>query len=119
MTVTYVDPTTGTLKLQQIGAGTSALTELTTAFRAFPFNKANDTPLPVPRRPVTGSPPKFSEDGNWYRAKVRRNDREKRGPPRWSTSTSETPSLCRGPSSRPLTQPQFSGQTLRPRPSMP
>ncbi|KAL4979497.1 hypothetical protein BDW66DRAFT_127574 [Aspergillus desertorum] len=75
--VTYVDPTTARIKLQQIGTGTAALTELMSAFRSFHINKSNDTPLPGPPRAGDFVSAKFSEDGEWYRAKIRRNDREK------------------------------------------
>ncbi|KAB8076479.1 hypothetical protein BDV29DRAFT_86375 [Aspergillus leporis] len=75
--VTYVDASTGRLKIQQIGTGTSALTELMNAFRSFHLNKSNDTPLPGPPKAGDFVSAKFSEDGEWYRAKVRRNDREK------------------------------------------
>lgn len=75
--VTYVDPTTARIKLQQIGAGTSALTELMSAFRSFHINKLNDTSLPGPPKAGDFVAAKFTEDGEWYRAKIRRNDREK------------------------------------------
>ncbi|KAJ5575712.1 Transcription factor [Penicillium sp. DV-2018c] len=111
--VTYIDPATAKLKLQQIGAGTSALTELMSAFRSFHINKANDTPLPGPPKAGDWVAAKFTEDGNWYRAKIRRNDREK--------EQAEVVYLDYGNSEtlpwaalRPLTQPQFSSQTLRP-----
>ncbi|KAL5052019.1 hypothetical protein BDW71DRAFT_193502 [Aspergillus fruticulosus] len=75
--VTYVDPTTARVKLQQIGTGTSALTELMSAFRSFHINNSNDTPLPGPPKAGDFVAAKFTEDGEWYRAKIRRNDREK------------------------------------------
>ncbi|KAI9375758.1 hypothetical protein BJX61DRAFT_78233 [Aspergillus egyptiacus] len=111
--VTYVDPATARLKLQQIGTGTSALTELMSAFRSFHLNKANDTPLPGPPKAGDFVAAKFSEDGEWYRAKVRRNDREKQ--------QAEVVYIDFGNSEvlpwsrlRPLNQPQFSVQKLRP-----
>jgi staphylococcal nuclease domain-containing protein 1 len=111
--VTYIDPASAKLKLQQIGTGTSALTELMSAFRSFHINKANDTPLPGPPKAGDWVAAQFTEDGNWYRAKVRRNDREK--------EQAEVVYLDYGNSEslpwaalRPLTQPQFSSQTLRP-----
>ncbi|KAJ5981210.1 hypothetical protein N7499_001777 [Penicillium canescens] len=111
--VTYVDPATAKLKIQQIGTGTNALTELMSAFRAFHINKANDTPLPGPPKAGDWVAAQFTEDGNWYRAKVRRNDRE--------NETAEVVYIDFGNSEslpwaklRPLTQPQFSGQALRP-----
>ncbi|KAL2802916.1 hypothetical protein BJX63DRAFT_440506 [Aspergillus granulosus] len=111
--VTYVDPATARVKLQQIGTGTSALTELMSAFRSFHLNKSNDTPLPGPPKAGDFVAAKFTEDGEWYRAKVRRNDREKQ--------QAEVVYIDFGNSEvlpwsrlRPLSQPQFSVQKLRP-----
>ncbi|KAJ5280379.1 hypothetical protein N7478_005751 [Penicillium angulare] len=111
--VTYIDPESARIKIQQIGNGTSALTELMSAFRSFHLSKANDTPLPGPPKAGDWVAAQFSEDGNWYRGKVRRNDREKQ--------TAEVVYVDFGNSEtlpwsdlRPLTQPQFSGQKLRP-----
>ncbi|KAA8647033.1 hypothetical protein EYZ11_005272 [Aspergillus tanneri] len=111
--VTYVDPATARVKLQQIGTGTSALTELMNAFRSFHLNKANDTALPGPPKAGEFVAAKFTEDNEWYRAKVRRNDREKQ--------QAEVLYIDFGNSEvlpwsrlRPLTQPQFSVQKLRP-----
>ena len=110
--VTYVDPSTCKLKLQQVGSGTSALTELMSAFRSFHINKANDTPLPGPPKAGDFVAARFTEDNEWYRAKVRRNDREKQ--------QAEVLYIDFGNSEvvpwsrlRPLTQPQFSVQKLR------
>ncbi|EAW12705.1 putative transcription factor (Snd1/p100) [Aspergillus clavatus NRRL 1] len=110
--VTYVDPTSARIKIQQIGTGTSALTELMSAFRSFHLNKANDTPLPGPPKAGEYVAAKFSEDGDWYRARVRRNDREKQ--------QAEVLYIDYGNSEvlpwsrlRPLSQPQFSVQKLR------
>ncbi|KAL3475140.1 hypothetical protein BJX99DRAFT_230310 [Aspergillus californicus] len=111
--VTYVDPATARVKIQQIGTGTSALTELMSAFRSFHINKANDTPLPGPPKAGDLVAAKFTEDGEWYRAKIRRNDREKQ--------QAEVVYIDFGNSEvlpwsrlRPLSQPQFSTQKLRP-----
>ncbi|KAF4280646.1 hypothetical protein KXX16_001899 [Aspergillus fumigatus] len=110
--VTYVDPASGKIKIQQIGTGTSALTELMSAFRSFHLNKANDTPLPGPPKAGDYVAAKFTEDGDWYRARVRRNDREKQ--------QAEVVYIDYGNSEilpwsrlRPLSQPQFSVQKLR------
>ncbi|KAL4866802.1 hypothetical protein BDV12DRAFT_172284 [Aspergillus spectabilis] len=111
--VTYVDPATARVKIQQIGKGTSALTELMSAFRSFHLNKSNDTPLPGPPKAGDFVAAKFTEDGEWYRAKIRRNDREKQ--------QAEVIYIDFGNSEvlpwarlRPLSQPQFSVQKLRP-----
>ncbi|KAJ5381356.1 uncharacterized protein N7496_003784 [Penicillium cataractarum] len=111
--VTHVDPETGRLKLQQIGTGTSALTELMSAFRAFHINKANDTPLPGPPKAGEWVAAQFTEDGNWYRAKVRRNDREKEQAEVVYIDFGNS-EILPWKSLRPLTQPQFSAQKLRP-----
>jgi staphylococcal nuclease domain-containing protein 1 len=83
------------------------------AFRAFHINKANDTTLPGPPKAGEWVAAQFTEDGNWYRAKVRRNDREK--------EQAEIVYIDFGNSEiqpwknlRPLNQPQFSAQKLRP-----
>ncbi|KAL4931721.1 putative transcription factor (Snd1/p100) [Aspergillus undulatus] len=76
--VTHVDPTNARLKIQELGKSTTgALEEMMSAFRSFHLNKANDTPLPGPPKAGDFVAAKFTEDGEWYRAKVRRNDREK------------------------------------------
>ncbi|KAJ5360728.1 RNA-induced silencing complex nuclease component Tudor-SN [Penicillium concentricum] len=111
--VTYIDPTSAKLKLQQIGTGTNALTELMSAFRKFHINKANDTPLPGPPKAGDWVAAQFTEDGDWYRAKVRRNDREKEQAEVVYVDYGNSEVLPWA-SLRPLTQPQFSGQTLRP-----
>ncbi|PWY90819.1 hypothetical protein BO70DRAFT_358277 [Aspergillus heteromorphus CBS 117.55] len=111
--VTYVDPTNARVKIQQIGTGTSALTELMSAFRSFHINKANDTPLPGPPKAGDFVAAKFTEDNEWYRAKVRRNDRD--------NQQAEVLYIDFGNSEvlpwsrlRALSQPQFSVQKLRP-----
>lgn len=113
VTVTFVDPASGKLKLQQIGTGTGALTELMSAFRAFHANKANEALLPGPPKAGEWVAAQFTEDGKWYRAKVRRNDRENK--------QAEVVYIDYGNSEtlpwstlRPLNQPQFSAQKLRP-----
>ncbi|KAJ5134567.1 RNA-induced silencing complex nuclease component Tudor-SN [Penicillium atrosanguineum] len=113
VTVTYVDPASGKLKLQQIGSGTSALTELMSAFRSFHLNKANDTPLPGPPKAGEWVAAQFSEDGDWYRAKVRRNDREKEQAEVVYIDFGNS-EILPWSSLRPLTQPQFTSQALRP-----
>ncbi|KAL4907557.1 hypothetical protein BDW74DRAFT_149423 [Aspergillus multicolor] len=75
--VTHVDPSTGRLKLQKIGESTSArLTKLMDEFRSFHINRSNDT-LPGPPKAGDFVAAKFTEDGGWYRARIRRNDRER------------------------------------------
>ncbi|KAK2811435.1 hypothetical protein FQN50_002058 [Emmonsiellopsis sp. PD_5] len=113
--VTDVDDS-GKLKLQQIGAGTTALTEMMSAFRSFHINKANDAPLPGPPKAGDLVAAKFTEDDEWYRAKIRRNDRDakKADVVYIDYGNSETLPWSR---LRPLSQPQFSVQKLRPQAS--
>ncbi|OJD35090.1 nuclease domain-containing protein 1 [Diplodia corticola] len=73
--VTHVDEDTCRLKLQEVGAGTTALTDLMNAFRSFHLNKSNDRPIEQVKAGDFVSA-KFTEDDEWYRAKIRRNDRE-------------------------------------------
>ena len=109
--VTHIDPTCR-LKIQQIGTGTGALTQLMTSFRSFHLAKANDKPLPAPPKAGDFVAAKFSEDGEWYRAKVRRNERDQK--------QAEVLYVDYGNSEmlpwtrlRPLDQAQFSTQTLK------
>lgn len=113
--ITHIDENCR-LKIQQIGAGTTALTELMNSFRTFHLNKANETPLPGPPKAGDHVAAKFSEDGEWYRAKIRRNDREgkKAEVLYMDYGNSETIPWAR---LRPLSQPQFSTQKLKPQAS--
>ena len=113
--ITHIDETCR-LKIQQIGPGTAALTELMNAFRTFHINKANDIPLPGPPKAGDLVAAKFTEDGEWYRAKIRRNDREgKKAEVLYiDYGNSETIPWAR---LRSLSQPQFSVQKLKPQAS--
>ncbi|KAI9772735.1 MAG: hypothetical protein M1840_000330 [Geoglossum simile] len=110
--VTNVDET-AKLKLQQIGTGTAALTEMMSSFKAFHLNKANSTPLPGPPKAGEVVAAKFSEDGEWYRAKVFRVDREGKQAEvnYFDYGNSEKLPWSR---LRPLNQPQFTVSKLRP-----
>lgn len=74
--ITHIDPTTLRLKLQLVGSGTSSLTTLMSTFRSHHANSANNIPLPTPPKAGDYVSAKFSADGSWYRARIRRNDRE-------------------------------------------
>lgn len=111
--ITNIDLETGRLKLQIIGTGTSALETMMSQFKSFHMNPSNNAPLPGP--PKTGEyvAAKFSEDGQWYRARIRANDRP--------AKEAEIVYVDYGNSEkmpwsklRPLTQPQFSPQKLKP-----
>jgi staphylococcal nuclease domain-containing protein 1 len=73
--VTHIDES-GHLKLQQIGGGTAALDKLMSSFRSFHISSKQSLPGPPKAGDVVAA--KFSADGEWYRAKIRRNDREKK-----------------------------------------
>jgi staphylococcal nuclease domain-containing protein 1 len=73
--VTHVDES-GKLKLQQVGTGTAALTELMSSFRNFHLNPSNNQQLPGPPKAGDWVAAKFTEDNEWYRARIRRNNRE-------------------------------------------
>lgn len=65
----------GKLKIQEIGKGTAALETLMNDFRKFHLDSKNNKALGD--APKTGDfvSAKFSADGQWYRARVRSNDR--------------------------------------------
>lgn len=103
----------GKLKLQIIGTGTSALETLMTQFKSFHLNPSNSAGLPGPPKAGDYVAAKFTEDGQWYRARIRSNDR--------TAKEAEVVYIDYGNSEkipwarlRPLSQPQFSTQKLRP-----
>jgi staphylococcal nuclease domain-containing protein 1 len=110
--VTNVDESVK-LKVQQVGPGTAALTELMESFRKFHLNNANNVPLSGPPKAGDYVAARFTEDNEWYRARIRRNDRE--------AKHADVVYVDYGNSERipwtrlrPLTQPQFSVQSLKP-----
>jgi staphylococcal nuclease domain-containing protein 1 len=110
--VTHVDDT-GRLKLQQVGTGTAALTELMSAFRSFHLNPSNNQGLPNPPKAGDFVAAKFTADNEWYRARIRRNNRE--------AKEAEVVYIDYGNSEvipwsrlRPLSQAQFSHTKLKP-----
>ena len=76
VTVSYVDPATGRLKLQMVGAGKANLESLMKDFANFHISSSNNQPLPQPPKAGDIVSAKFSQDNVWYRARVRRNDRD-------------------------------------------
>ena len=79
--VTHIDPTTLKLKIQLIGTGTGALEDLMTKFRSFhlsPSTASTTSASSLPSPPKVGDlvSAKFSADNTWYRARIRRNDRD-------------------------------------------
>jgi staphylococcal nuclease domain-containing protein 1 len=108
--VTHVDDD-GKLKVQQIGSGTSSLLSLMKSFKQFHISPANSTPLPGPPKVGDVVAAKFTLDDDWYRAKVRRVDRDgqKADVTYIDYGNSETVPWKR---LRPLTQSQFSLEKL-------
>lgn len=74
--VRYIDPDSARLKLQQLGTGATALSELMTSFAAFHLSSAGKQSLSSPPNAGDYVSAKFNEDNTWYRARIRRNDRE-------------------------------------------
>lgn len=113
VTVTYVDPANARLKLQLIGAGKANLDSLMKDFASFHLSPSN-------KETISGAPKagdivsaKFTQDDVWYRARVRRNDRE--------AKTSEVVYIDYGNSEtqpwsalRPLEPTRFGLQKLKP-----
>ncbi|KAI1818519.1 putative transcription factor [Poronia punctata] len=109
--VTNIDAN-GRLKVQEIGKGTSALEIMMNEFKKFHLDSKNSKPLANP--PKTGEyvSAKFSADGQWYRARVRSNDR--------NAKVAEVVYIDYGNSElipwaelRALDQPQFTVQKLK------
>lgn len=110
--VTYIDPATGRLKVQIKGDGQVNLQSLMNEFKSFHISPSNSQALKDPLRAGDIVSAKFTEDGVWYRARVRRNDREKK--------TSEVVYIDYGNSEhqpwsalRPLDQAKFGPQRLK------
>ncbi|KAK3330904.1 hypothetical protein B0H66DRAFT_469854 [Apodospora peruviana] len=72
--ITNVDPA-GKLKIQEVGKGTAALTTLMSEFKKFHSDSKNN--VAVKENPKAGDfvAARFSADGEWYRARIRSNDR--------------------------------------------
>ncbi|KAH8662338.1 hypothetical protein BX600DRAFT_318160 [Xylariales sp. PMI_506] len=110
--VTNID-SNGRLKIQQIGQGTAALETLMNEFKKFHLSPSNNKPLANPPKAGDIVAAKFSADGQWYRAKVRSNDR--------TSKVAEVVYIDYGNSEkiswsslRALDQPQFNTQKLKP-----
>lgn len=109
--VTNID-SNGKLKIQEIGKGTSALEIMMNEFKKFHLDSKNSRPLGGPPKAGEYVAAKFSADGQWYRARIRSNDR--------TAKVSEVVYIDYGNSEqlswsnlRPLDQPQFAVQKLR------
>ncbi len=115
--ITNIEPDPVRLKLQQIGTGTAALTEMMSAFQSFHLNSSSQpsSSMSLPGPPKAGEyvAARFTADKQWYRARVRSNDRDKK--------QAEVVYIDYGNSEklpwndlRLLSQPQFSPQKLKP-----
>ncbi|KAJ9155405.1 hypothetical protein NKR23_g1969 [Pleurostoma richardsiae] len=102
----------GKLKIQEVGKGTAALETMMTEFKRFHLDPKNKTS--VRDNPKAGDlvAAKFSADGQWYRARIRSNDR--------AAKVAEVVYIDYGNTEkipwselRPLDQPQFSTQKLK------
>ncbi|KAI5464084.1 hypothetical protein BGZ63DRAFT_401063 [Mariannaea sp. PMI_226] len=65
----------GKIKIQEIGKGTAALEGLMSDFRKFHLDPKNNKPIKDAPKIGDFVSAKFSADGQWYRARVRSNDR--------------------------------------------
>ncbi|EPS37508.1 hypothetical protein H072_8785 [Dactylellina haptotyla CBS 200.50] len=110
--VTNADET-GRLKVQLVGSGTDQLEKLMADFRIFHSSKSNDTPLSAPPKVGDIIAAKFSEDGSFYRARVRRVDRDAKKADVLYIDYGNSESVP-FTSMRPLTQTQFSTTKLKP-----
>ena len=63
------------LKIQEVGKGTAALETMMSAFAKFHLNSANNAPIRDAPKAGDYVAAKFSADGQWYRARIRSNDR--------------------------------------------
>lgn len=103
----------GRLKIQEIGKGTAALETMMSEFKKFHNNPTNNVPGGL-TNPKAGEyvAAKFSADGQWYRGRIRSNDR--------TNKVSEIHYIDFGNAEkqpwaklRPLNQPQFTVQKLK------
>ncbi len=110
--VTNID-SNGRLKIQQVGSGTAALETMMNEFKKFHIDSKNNKPLGGAPKAGDLVAAKFSADGQWYRARIRSNDRAAKIADVVYVDYGNTE---RQPWSalRPLDQPQFSTQKLRP-----
>ncbi|KAK0717134.1 hypothetical protein B0T26DRAFT_740666 [Lasiosphaeria miniovina] len=109
--VTNIDAA-GKLKIQEIGKGTASLTTMMNEFRKFNLDPKNN--VAAKENPKAGDyvAAKFTADGEWYRARIRSNDR--------AAKVAEVVYIDYGNSEkqpwsklRPLDQAQFGTQRLK------
>jgi staphylococcal nuclease domain-containing protein 1 len=111
--ITHIDES-GHLKLQQIGSGTAALDKLMSSFRLFHISSKTSLSGPPKAGDVVAA--RFSADGSWYRAKIRRNDRDRKVAEvvYFDYGNSETVAWS---DLRPLGRDEFNTSTLKPQAS--
>jgi staphylococcal nuclease domain-containing protein 1 len=109
--ITNIDAN-GRIKVQEIGKGTDALEALMEQFRQFHLNPTNSATIKDAPKAGDYVAAQFSEDGEWYRARIRSNDR--------AAKVAEVVYIDYGNSEkqpwsklRPLNQPQFTVQKLK------
>ncbi|KAJ9148222.1 Nuclease domain-containing protein 1 [Coniochaeta hoffmannii] len=73
--ITNIDPATGRLKIQEIGKGTAALETMMSEFRKWHADSKNNVSVKDSVKAGEYVSARFSEDGQWYRARIRSNDR--------------------------------------------
>lgn len=109
--ITNID-NNGRIKVQEIGKGTDALETLMEEFRQFHLNPTNSATIKDVPKAGDYVAAQFSQDGEWYRARIRSNDR--------AAKVAEVVYIDYGNSEkqpwsklRPLNQPQFMVQRLK------
>ncbi|KAK2020956.1 tudor domain-containing protein [Colletotrichum zoysiae] len=102
----------GKIKIQEIGKGTAALTTLMNDFKKFHLDSKNSKPVGDAPKAGDYVAAQFSADGQWYRARIRSNDR--------AAKMAEVVYIDYGNSEkqpwsklRPLDQAQFTVQKLK------
>ncbi|KAH6628494.1 hypothetical protein F5144DRAFT_491997 [Chaetomium tenue] len=110
--ITNIDAN-GRIKVQEIGKGTDALESLMDQFRQFHINPTNSATIKDAPKAGDYVAAQFTEDGEWYRARIRSNDR--------AAKVAEVVYIDYGNSEkqpwsklRPLSQAQFTVQKLKP-----
>ncbi|KAA8913870.1 hypothetical protein FN846DRAFT_37244 [Sphaerosporella brunnea] len=103
----------GSLRLQMVGPGTAALEDLMSAFRQFHVQPANNKPIEGPPKVGEYVAARFTEDDTFYRARIRHVDRLAKEAEVFYIDFGNSEKI---PWSRirPLTQPQFSTERLKP-----
>ncbi|CAN8100749.1 unnamed protein product [Discula destructiva] len=112
ISVTGIDDN-GRIKIQEVGQGTAALDSLSRAFQKFHLDSKNNNPLRDAPKAGDLVAARWSEDDCWYRARIRSNDR--------AAKVAEVVFIDYGNTEkfswsqlRPLTQPEFNTQKLKP-----